>query len=213
VRNVSALKKAAEHITTGELAQAQSLLSTILRENAKDPDGLHLMGLVGLKAGKFQAAASLIESAISLRPVDPRLYSNCGEAYRRSGNMDLAFQRLQRALELDSQNAGAWCNYGSLCRELGQTEEAIAAYRKAIALDGKHANAHYNLGLALWSAAISLKVGRSTNIDGKLCPICRNANTPNPAGMDKIWRDARSLFLSNRDWEIFCNLFDISQYS
>jgi tetratricopeptide (TPR) repeat protein len=149
VRNVIALERAAEHITAGELAQAQSLLRDILQENDRDPDGLHLMGLVGLKAGKFQAAASLIESAISLRPKDPRLYSNCGEAYRRSGNMDLALQRLRRALELDPQNAGAWCNYGSLCREIGRIDEAIAAYRKAVAQDGTHANAHYNLGLAL----------------------------------------------------------------
>jgi Flp pilus assembly protein TadD len=149
VENVNALKKAAEHITAGELAQAQSLLSAILQENAKDPDGLHLMGLVGLKAGKFQAAASYIESAISLRPMDARLYSNCGEAYRRYGNMDFAFQRFQRALELDSQNADAWCNYGALCREMGRIDEAIASYRKALALDSKHANAHYNLGLAL----------------------------------------------------------------
>jgi Tfp pilus assembly protein PilF len=149
VSNVNALKQAAEHITAGELAQAQSLLGPILQENAKDPDGLHLMGLVGLKAGKFQAAASYIESAISLRPLDPRLYSNCGEAYRRSGCMDLAFQRLQRALELDPQNVSAWCNYGSVCREIGRIDEAIAAYRKAVALDGKNANAHYNLGLAL----------------------------------------------------------------
>jgi hypothetical protein len=149
VRNVSALKKAAEHITAGELAQAQSLLHTILQDDATDPDGLHLMGLVGLKAGKFQAAASLIESAIALRPADPGLYSNCGEAYRRSGNLDLALQRLRRALELDPKNASAWCNYGSACREIGRPDEAIAAYRKAIAFDGKHANAHYNLGLAL----------------------------------------------------------------
>jgi tetratricopeptide (TPR) repeat protein len=146
---VNALKQAAEHITAGDLAQAQSLLGTILDENARDPDGLHLMGLVGLKAGKFQAAASYIESAISLRPMDSRLYGNCGEAYRRYGNMDLAFQRLQRALELDPQNAGAWCNYGSLCREIGRIDDAIAAYRKAVALDSKNANAHYNLGLAL----------------------------------------------------------------
>jgi tetratricopeptide (TPR) repeat protein len=146
---VNALKKAAEHITAGELAQAQSLLNAVLQENAKDPDGLHLMGLVGLKAGKFQAAASLIESAIALRPMDPGLYSNCGEAYRRSGNLDLAFQRLQRALDLDPKNADAWCNYGSACREAGRIDEAIASYRKAVALDPKHANAHYNLGLAL----------------------------------------------------------------
>jgi tetratricopeptide (TPR) repeat protein len=146
---VNALKKAAEYIAAGELAQAQSLLNTILQENANDPDGLHLMGLVGIKAGKFQAAASLIESAIALRPMDPGLYSNCGEAYRRSGNMDLAFQRLQRALELDPKNTSAWCNYGSVCREVGRIDEAIAAYRKAVAMDPKHANAHYNLGLAL----------------------------------------------------------------
>jgi tetratricopeptide (TPR) repeat protein len=149
VRNVSALKKAAEHISAGELTQAQSLLSGILQENSKDPDGLHLMGLVGLKAGKFQAAASLIESAIALRPLDPGFYSNCGEAYRRSGNLDLAFQRLQRALELDPKNASAWCNHGCVCREVGRIDDAIAAYRKAVALAPKDANSHYNLSLAL----------------------------------------------------------------
>jgi tetratricopeptide (TPR) repeat protein len=149
VRSVNILEKAAEHITAGELAQAQSLLNTVLRANAKDPDGLHLMGLVGLKVGKFQAAVSLIESAIALRPLDSGLYSNCGEAYRRSGNLDLAFRHLQRALELNSKSAEAWCNYGNVCREIGRIDEAIAAYRKAIALDERYANAHYNLGLAL----------------------------------------------------------------
>lgn len=143
------LKEAAECVTAGDLMHAQSLLRTLLEENAKDPDGLHLMGLVGFKAGKFQVAVSLIESAISQRPLDSSLYSNCGEAYRRLGNLDRAFQSLQRALELDSQNADAWCNYGNACREMGRISEAIAAYRKAIAIDGGHANAHYNLGLAL----------------------------------------------------------------
>jgi tetratricopeptide (TPR) repeat protein len=143
------LKKAAECLSAGDLAQAQSLLQLVLSENDKDPDGLHLMGLVGLEAGRYPAAVSLIESALSLRPLDSGFHSNCGEAYRRIGNLDRALQELQRALELNPQNADAWCNYGSTLREYGQVNEAISAYRKAIALDERHANAHYNLGLAL----------------------------------------------------------------
>ena len=107
------------------------------------------MGLVGLKAGTYRAAASIMESAILLRPLDSRFHSNCGEAYRLSGDLDRALQSLQRALDLDPGNADAWCNYGSVLRESGHIGDAVSAYRKAIELDGNHSNAHYSLGLAL----------------------------------------------------------------
>jgi tetratricopeptide (TPR) repeat protein len=143
------LEKAKQAIVAEDLAQAQSLLQSVLSKNEKDPDALHLMGLLGLKTGKTQAAIALIEKAIALRPSNSGFHGNCGEAYRRSGDLERALKAVQRALEIDPQNVQAWCTCGSVLREAGQFDEAIAAYKKAIGIESKDAAAHYNLGLAL----------------------------------------------------------------
>ena len=143
------IQQALHLIRSNKLSEAIKILEQELSSNPKNPDALHLMGVVAYQAGLFQSAIDLIESAIRIRTEEPRYYNDCGEAYRRMGNLGAGIARFRRALVLDPGCLSAHNNLGSAFMEEGKIEQAMASFRHVLQIDPQNADAHYNLSLAL----------------------------------------------------------------
>ena len=141
------MKSGVEHHQSGRLQEAEAAYRAVLKEQPRNADALHLLGVLALQVGKGDAAVSLIENAIEIRPNEPEFYNMCGEAYWALGERDAAIERYEQALALKPGFAGAHNNLGNAYKELGRLDDAIGCYLQAIAISPDFAMSHNNLGV------------------------------------------------------------------
>jgi len=144
-----ALQTALAHHQAGRLDAAERLYRHILAQQPRQPEALHLLGIIAQQTGRHAMAVDLIRQAIAVQPQAPEAYSNLGNALKDLGQLDAASAAFRRAIALKPRYPAAHSNLGGALKDQGRLDEAIAAYRQAIALDPDYAEAHSNLGGAL----------------------------------------------------------------
>jgi tetratricopeptide (TPR) repeat protein len=143
-----ALEFAITQHQAGRLAEAEAIYRQILAVQPDHAEALHLLGLIALALGRFDAASELIGKAIT-QSAQPVYYSNLGEVYRRAGRLQEAITYFHHALALDPASANTHLNLGAALIRVGQLDEAIVSSRRALALQADLPDAHLNLGVAL----------------------------------------------------------------
>ena len=143
------LEFALKHHREGRLADAETIYNDILREDPKNPDALHFLGLLAHQVGRHEDAVDLIERAHRVARPQPFSLNNLGMAYGALGRHQDAKRCFSRALAIKPDYAEAHNNLGATLRNLAQPKEAERAYRRAIALKPEAPDAHYNLGNVL----------------------------------------------------------------
>ena len=138
-----------EHHRAGRLREAEAIYRTILQQQPRHPDALHLLGVMAHQIGKNDAAVELIEDAIKANPNEPDFYNNCGEAYRALGSLERAITCYQQALAIRPDFAGALNNLGNAFKDMGRLDEAVNYYNQVLVIDSGFVMAHNNLGICL----------------------------------------------------------------
>jgi tetratricopeptide (TPR) repeat protein len=133
----------------GKLAEAEQLSRVILENDSRNADGLHLLGLIAYRGGRYESAVELLEHAIALKSDNPSYHSNLGNVLIAQGRVNDAAARYERALVLKPDCAEAHNNLGIALAAQGKYADAVAHYECALVLNPRHANAHNNLGGAL----------------------------------------------------------------
>ncbi|MFO1152568.1 MAG: tetratricopeptide repeat protein [Rhodospirillales bacterium] len=136
----------------GRLDEAASAYARVLAAQPRQPDGLHLSGLVRHQQGDQQAARRFVEAAIAAAPKVV--------AYRISLVAILLAQRhtaealvaAERAVTMAPELAAARLALGNARLAGGDEQGAIAAYEAALAADPDSAEALNNLGSTLQRA-------------------------------------------------------------
>jgi protein O-GlcNAc transferase len=146
-----ALQTALQHHQAGRVTDAEALYRQILAVQPKNPDALHLLGMLARQLGRHESAADLIRQAIAVNPADPRYYLGLGSAELAQGRLDEAISAYRTTLQLKPGVAVAHSNLGAALREKGCLDEAVAECRHALRIKPDYAEAWYNLGLALQS--------------------------------------------------------------
>jgi protein O-GlcNAc transferase len=116
----------------GQLAEAAARYRSILAQNPRHPDALHLLGVVELQEGRAANAVTLISDAIGLEPTKAAYHTNLGLAFHRLHRFGEALACLQRALSLTPNDAHALNTRGNILRELRRPDEALASYTRAL---------------------------------------------------------------------------------
>jgi len=147
--NAVLLRRAVALQQQGNLAAAEAIYRQILAVDPRDPNALHLLGLVALRCGNAEEAVRLIREATSVVPDQSHFLSNLGAAQRAAGRPGEALQSYDQAIALRPDYAEAHNNRGIALEQLGRPREALACYVRAIALSADYADAHYNRGIAL----------------------------------------------------------------
>ncbi len=142
------LATAVELHQSGRFKEAEATYRRVLRDEPRNSEALHLLGLLAHQVGDNQAAARLIGRAIEVEARRALYHFNLGVVLAASG--DTAAEGAYRnALAVDPSHADAHNNLGLLLQDKGEHGEALEAFRRAVRHDPKHAEAQVNLGRAL----------------------------------------------------------------
>ncbi|MBH88951.1 MAG: hypothetical protein CMF71_01800 [Magnetovibrio sp.] len=150
------LIKAQQHHMAGRHSLAEKVYHEILQIEPKNPDALHLLGVLNHQSGKIDKAAELISKALKAHPNFPEALNNLGNVYIDLDQFQDAIETYISALAIkpDYQLAKnnlckAYYELGNYFFKLRRNEEASTNYQKALAIKPDFAKANYNLGVVL----------------------------------------------------------------
>ncbi|HEY7086460.1 MAG TPA: tetratricopeptide repeat protein [Tepidisphaeraceae bacterium] len=143
---VRAMMQAVQHHQQGRLDEAERGYRQVLQKDARNPDALHLLGLIEHQRGRCAEAIPLIERAIQIKPGEATFFVNLGQVYKGVNKLDDAERCERRAIQLQPKIAEAHAYLAGVLRAKGQLDEAEASVRQALALNPNLGAAHMNLG-------------------------------------------------------------------
>src|ERR1700728_186919 len=141
-----------QHHQAGRLTEAEHIYHKILAIDGRQPDCLHLLGMIAYQAGRHELALEMIREAIAIDPNVAAYHSNLGTVLHSQGRLEEAGAAYTRAIALQPRLAEAHYNLGNILAQApndDRLDEAVACYERALALQAGLAEAHYNLGNAL----------------------------------------------------------------
>ena len=143
------LATAVELHQSGRLKEAERAYRGALEENPRNPDALHLLGLLAHQAGDNRAGADLIRRAIAIQGGRAVYHFNLGVVLAAAGDAAGAENAYRSCLALAPERAEAHNNLGLLLHQRGALSEAAESFRSALAHESRHAEALANLGRVL----------------------------------------------------------------
>ena len=141
-----ALATAVKHLEAGQPRQAEQVCRQILRADPTHAGACHLLGIVALQVGDYQAAADCIRRAIVSNPYNAVFHGNLGTAHYGLGRLDEAVANYRQAVQLKPDYADGHYNLANALRDQGKLDEAVASYRRALEIKPDYAEAYNNLG-------------------------------------------------------------------
>ncbi|MBY6264532.1 tetratricopeptide repeat protein [Azospirillum sp. 412522] len=155
----------------GRLSEAEALYRQALAAQPRQPDALHLLGMIACQTGRFVEAADLIGQAVAAKRDVPDYHANLAYALQSLGRFAEAERAARNALRLRRPFPEAANTLGNALNSQGKVAEAAEAYRAALRARPDFAEAEGNLGTVL------RRLGRSAEAE----PLLRHALTANPA--------------------------------
>ncbi|MFC1672782.1 sulfotransferase [Pseudomonadota bacterium] len=140
------MQLAVQHHGAGNLPQASALYQQILQSDPRQPDALHLLGVLAYQQGALDNAVDLITKSLRFNAKNPDAHYNLAKAHKDLGNLPAAIDSYRKALAI-RPDVDTHFNIANAHKGLGQWAEAADAYRAAIALKPDYAEAHNSLGL------------------------------------------------------------------
>ena len=142
------LEAAAQH-RAGRLAEAEAGYRAVLRIEPRNPNALHLLGLIAAAAGQTEAALDLIRQAIAALPSLAEAHYNLGRLLHQRGELAESEAAYREAIRLRPDYAEAHDNLGGVLQAQGRLEEALASCRRALELQPDYPAALSDLGAVL----------------------------------------------------------------
>jgi len=116
----------------GRLAEAERILSELLRKEPDSAAANLYLGLLHFRTGRPAAARPLLERAVSLSPASARAWKTLGLVRISNGDLDGALPALGKACELAESDEEACYFLARNLHALGRYESAREAFEKAL---------------------------------------------------------------------------------
>ena len=91
----------------GKLQEAEIIYRDVLNLNPRNPDALHLLGLIELQNGKPENALTLIEKAIGVNNGNANYHFNCGVTLFQMRRLENALEKYKAALQIEHHHQNA----------------------------------------------------------------------------------------------------------
>ncbi len=147
----------------GRIAEAETLYDRVLAVDPKNPDALHLSGLLLGQSGRLDAGLARLSQAVLLRPESAEFHANHGKLLLAAGRTEAAVDAFRKAVAhgakaLSGQLAELLRDQGRHHLNAASPANAAAAFREALALQPDDVGALSGLGDACydqgaWAAA------------------------------------------------------------
>ena len=132
--------------TSNDYDAAARACRELLAIHPRHPDGLHIMGLIRLRAGAAADAVGYLRHATDRAPWRASYWNSLGVALRSSGKLADAIASYREATRRRPDYAEAYNNLGTAQRLAGDASQARHDFERALALRPEYAEAHVNLG-------------------------------------------------------------------
>ncbi|MGE4065087.1 MAG: tetratricopeptide repeat protein [Rhodospirillaceae bacterium] len=142
------LQDAAARHRAGRLEDAEAAYRKVIKINPRNPDALHLLGLVLSQRGDAQQGIAFIRKALAVRDDFPDAHLNAARLLAEAGDLEGAVQHLRGALRYQ-QKPIIYCDLGNLLRAQGKDAEALAAFRSAMECSPRAVEGYVYYGRAL----------------------------------------------------------------
>lgn len=159
------LQQAAKLFQQGDLQQAQSCASSLLKLSPNHVGAIQLLGGIKAGLGDYQAAINLFSDAVKINPRLPNNFNNLSYVLHITGRLEEARQASLKAIQLNPEFAEAYNMLSVILKDLGQLEQAINSVQRALQLRSDFIEAYNTL------ISIMIDMGR---VDEAL-PVCNKA--------------------------------------
>jgi Tfp pilus assembly protein PilF len=137
------------HFHARRLPEAEAICRSLLTQNPRDAEALHLLGVIAGMVGKRDAAEGLLHQAAQLRPESGDILAALGTTLFQRDRLREAEQIYDRALQLNPDNFIARHNMAVIQQRVGNFPASAAHFTRATQLAPDHALARLNLGAVL----------------------------------------------------------------
>ena len=134
---------------SGNLSEAEFLYKSVLTQDAKQFDALHMLGVLCAQQGHFEEAECLISRALQVDPV-AEAHENHARVLLELKRYEDALRAAEKALSLKPNSVIALNFRGGALLKLDRFELALASFDKAVAVKADHPMTNYNQGEALF---------------------------------------------------------------
>jgi tetratricopeptide (TPR) repeat protein len=124
------IRQGLQHHREGRLDEAKTIYDQVLKISTRNPDALHLRGLIALQEGDAKMAVEYIRQATQLQPKNWAFKGNLAAALMELGAIDEALSVFRRAARLKPDNAQfqtGVANCLALRGEIAQAEKQLRA--------------------------------------------------------------------------------------
>jgi tetratricopeptide (TPR) repeat protein len=118
-----------------DFLEAEKWYQTVLRSNPKNPEALHLLGVLAGEAQKYDLSIDYMLQAVDVWPDNAVYRANLGNAYISANRADEAVAHLQRAVKLKPGLVEGSANLARALRKSGAAAQALPHIDKALSLD------------------------------------------------------------------------------
>lgn len=168
------LKLAKVMIFAQEYPKAFAEINTVLRNDAYNPEGYFLKGIVYKEMKDTLKAISSFQTCINVFPDYREAYIQLGQLYNMKRN-PLGMRYLENAFKLDTTDLFPLYAKGMYFQEQEQFEEAKAEYRRCILIDPQYEDALFAQGYILLQQDSFEKANRQFDLATKAEPDNANA--------------------------------------
>jgi tetratricopeptide (TPR) repeat protein len=135
------LGQADELLSTGQTAEAETLLQEAIARQGPGVEALLRLGTAQLLQSKYAESEASLRAALALAPEEPRLLHNLGLLFLRQQRYDEALPYFQQALEVRSWDPESNFYIGWIHERRGNSEEALRSYIAELNVNPTNANA------------------------------------------------------------------------
>lgn len=118
----------------GRHEEARGAFEHVLQLDPRQPDALHLLGVLALLDGDPQRAADLIASALELLPRAHQFHGNRASALAQLSRWQEALDHVDQAIGLNPGYALAYVTRAKVLLSLGRLAQALAASERALGI-------------------------------------------------------------------------------
>ncbi|NTW57040.1 MAG: tetratricopeptide repeat protein [Chlorobiaceae bacterium] len=133
----------------GNLSQAESLYSEVIRRQPANFDALFLLATAYAQQRRFEDALTLFDRAMRLNSHHPETLNNRGNVLMELKRYEDAIASFDQSLSVRPGDAETYTNRGVALEKLERYEEAVTSYESAITLNPNNPLTYNNYGVVL----------------------------------------------------------------
>jgi tetratricopeptide (TPR) repeat protein len=139
-----------EHYQAGRLTEAELCCHEILALNPDFPDALHLLGLIAIKAQRFDEAVQLFVRAIRKSSTNPDYFLYLGWTLGQLDRSNEALSVFDQMLIRWPDSAKGYYHRARILEKLQRYDDALPSYDSAILINPNYLEAYTNSALVLF---------------------------------------------------------------